>query len=505
MANFLTRLFGSTPRQDSGPPTVNLARADGWENTSTGLGLASRDKAVQGYFQPVLRLDDIQLQSMYNGDDLAAKIIEGRPKEMFRAGYDVTIEGAGGDEEDTSDDRIEALEKKAREISLDDRLLEGMIWGRLWGGALVMIGADDGGAPNLPLREDKIQAVRWLNVVDRRFVQVQKFYDNPLAPNYGKPEIYSITNLTGGTVSYVHETRCLRFEGAPTDIVARRQFYGWTFSVLQRPYESIRQFGQTYQAVAHLLTDASQGVFKMSGLLQAIAQDAGALQTRMALVDMSRSVMRAVMLDADTGEDFSRVATSFSGIPDVIDRFMQRVASAAEMPVSILFGRSPAGMNATGESDFRMWYDTIAAEQVKILKPQLLRIYRLMAASKELGLGTLDFDLEFQPLWEATAAEMATMRYTVAQADSLYTASGVLLPEEVALSRFGTGAWNPNTKIDVSAREKALVHELDLMADPEAKQAAEAAQASAMTAATAPKQEDPPAKIQEKDAPPQAK
>ena len=50
-------------------------------------------------------------------------------------------------------------------------------------------------------------------------------------------------------------------------------------------------------------------------------------------------------------DSFETHQYTFGGIADTYDRFMMDVAGAAETPVTKLFGRSPAGMNATGESD----------------------------------------------------------------------------------------------------------------------------------------------------------
>ena len=59
------------------------------------------------------------------------------------------------------------------------------------------------------------------------------------------------------------------------------------------------------------------------------------------------------------GDAMHNVQYTFTGLADVYDRVMMDVAGAARTPVTKLFGRSPAGMNATGESDMRNYYDYI--------------------------------------------------------------------------------------------------------------------------------------------------
>jgi phage-related protein (TIGR01555 family) len=106
------------------------------------------------------------------------------------------------------------------------------------------------------------------------------------------------------------------------------------------------------------------------------------------------------------------VATSFAGLPEMMDRSMMRVAAAAEMPLTLLFGRSPAGMNATGESDIRGWYDTVADAQTDELKPNLERLLKLIMLAQDSptrGKVPERWAVEFHPLWQPTELEAATV------------------------------------------------------------------------------------------------
>jgi len=219
------------------------------------------------------------------------------------------------------------------------------------------------------------------------------------------------------------------------------------------------------------MSDASQAVFKVQGLMSMIAGgQKDVLQTRMQLVDMSRSVARALLLDAEGGEEFERTSSNFTDAQNMLDKFMLRLASAAEMPVTILMGRSPAGENATGESDFRAWYDTIRTAQENDLEPRLSRLVTLLMLSKDGPTGGIvpeTWEIRFDPLWQATPEEQATIEKITAEKDKIYLETGVLLPEEVALSRFRSEGWNAETQIDRNVRETLLEIELETLADPE--------------------------------------
>jgi uncharacterized protein len=438
------------------PETADQAaayRVDGWQNPLTGLG-TDRDKMTQGSYWAPFRLQDSELLACFNGSDLGARIVESTPKEMMRRGYSIELDTT--DESDESDPEAEEpdetdvakLLKYGQRLRLDEQVTDAGVWGNLFGGCLLVIGAQDGAAPDQPLQEKNISTVRFINTYDRRFVFVHSYYSDPLAPNYGLPETYlitrSVSGLQGGPAAViVHESRCVRFDGARTDILTRQQLAGWSWSLLQRAYEPLRAFEQGFQACYNLMSDASQAVFKMQGLISMLASnEKDVLQTRMALVDMSRSVCRAVLLDAEN-EDFERKSTSFAGLPDLLDRFMMRLSAAVGIPVAILMGRSAAGMNATGDADFRAYYGMVASEQENVLGPKLKRIYHILACAKDGPLhGDYDFRVNFNTLYQPSDTEQADIELKTSQKDAAYITAGVVQAETVALSRWGKKGFN---------------------------------------------------------------
>jgi hypothetical protein len=137
------------------------------------------------------------------------------------------------------------------------------------------------------------------------------------------------------------------------------------------------------------------------------------------------------------------------------------------MPVTILFGRSPAGMNATGDSDWQHFYDTIASEQKNTLEPALVRLYRLICLAKDgptLGIEPDDIEIHFHALKEPTDLEQAQLELVVAQKDQIYFTIGSLQAEQIALSRWRGGDFSMTTEIDVKQLEEALKNELDFTA-----------------------------------------
>jgi uncharacterized protein len=119
---------------------------------------------------------------------------------------------------------------------------------------------------------------------------------------------------------------------------------------------------------------------------------------------------------------------------------MLRLAAAARMPVSLLMGQAPAGMNATGESDTRFFYDHVCAEQ-EALKPKLEGLVKILAGDEDIRVS-----IDFPALWQMTDREKAELRRMEAETDRIYLQEGVLLPEEVAIKRFSSGDFTIDVK-----------------------------------------------------------
>lgn len=438
-----------------------VTRVDSWINALTGLGTL-RDKLAAITTQPAVRLSEFELETLYNDDDIAAKIVDKVPRAATRRGFTLELEG---EDRRASAEVARLVVSAAEDASALPKLCEAWIWGRLYGGGGVFVGADDGQDPASPLNEAAIRSIRFLNVLSRVQLRVRTRYEDVNAPKYGEPETYEIvhrSSTTQGRSVVIHETRMIMFDGALTARAATHVESDWDASVLQRVRDTLSQSATSWQSTAHLLSDASQGVFKVSGLIDLIATGGEAsLRTRFEMMDQCRSVCRSILVDAER-EGFERVATSFAGIPETLDRFMMRVASAAEMPVTELWGRSPAGLNATGESDTRSWYDTVETARTDKLKPRLERYLHLLMLAKDgptRGVEPPNWKLCFPPLWQPTDAEQASTRKTKAETVARLVDAQILLPDEAALELAKDGDFSV---IDVEARKRILDEELKL-------------------------------------------
>ena len=304
-----------------------LIKLDGWSNTYTGLG-TTRDKMTYSTFEGSEDISDNMLDYLYHGDDMAARACDAVPEEMMRPGFEIK-----SDEVDS--ETLQAINDALTDLEVKSKFTDSAAWARVFGGCIAYIGAIDG-ANNVqlrePLNEEGIKEITTINVIDRRYACPLEWYTNPNDRNFGKPKVYAISSDgsgSGQTVTQleIHESRLLRFDGLRASVTYRQKHNGWGLSLLQRMHQILQDYGMSFQSLAHLLSDANQGVIKMKGLFEALAANNTTLiQQRLQLIDMSRSDVRSIVLDAED-EDFIRQNFSWSGIDQPFTMMMLRLSA----------------------------------------------------------------------------------------------------------------------------------------------------------------------------------
>jgi phage-related protein (TIGR01555 family) len=446
---------------------------DGWQNLLTGFGLAARDKRLGGTSGLTYEPDTItqtDAENIWRGDDMAARIVETLPAEMCRAGYTFKIQPGEGGDAAKAKEQEEGVVARMEELGALATLQDALCYERAYGGAAILLGADDGQRDlTKPLNLERVKTFGWMTLLSPSEIQPQYWYTDPRAPKFGTPEIWQIDPQAQGSAKpgnpvstealvSVHESRLILFRGIQVSRQQVQEQQGFGDSVLVRTQQVISDFHQSWGAAGVLVQDFSQAVFKIAGLAKLMASNGEAVvQARLQLLDLSRSVLKAALIDKE--EDFERKTTPMSGLADILDKFAVRLAAAADMPVTRLMGQSPAGMDATGESDISFWDDRVAAEQEKKLRSPLERVLRLVMLAKDGPTGGKEPEIwsaSFNPLRQPTAKERAEERKIIAETDVAYIREGVLYPEEVAASRFGGDGYSAETTIDVEGRQKIL-------------------------------------------------
>ena len=165
-----------------------------------------------------------------------------------------------------------------------------------------------------------------------------------------------------------------------------------------------------------------------------------AVVKRMQLIDMARSLLNTMVIDGD-GEEYTFQTFQLGGVKDIIDESCNLLSAVTNIPQTVLFGRSPAGENATGEGDLTNYYDYVGQMQELNITDNLRYIVDLILAA-EYNNGRIEAIPEYtpepRPLWNKSEKEQAELdssraqaALTKAQATQVYVDMQVLDPMEI--------------------------------------------------------------------------
>ena len=419
------------------------ANSDGWHNILTNIG-GRNDPVTAARVSSFIGLDRNTLSTLYRSDGIAKRVVDLPVDDAIREWIEAD----------------EALLADLSRVNAKQEITDALKWARLFGGALIVAMIDDGQDFDQQVNMGNIRAIRQLRVYDRhRVTWTSSDLDmDAMSMNFGKPMFYTVQPLNGAPYR-VHHSRAWRIDGLPLPEEERQRNNGWGDSAISPVYEALRNYAQTMGASANIVRDFVQVVLGISGLTDMLRQGQDKLVAdRAKLIDMSRSVANAVFIDSD-GETYDKRASSVAGLADLWDRFALHVSATTGIPATKLLGRSPQGMNATGEGDMKQWYDVVQAYRRDEVEPLLKWLLPMIEAQSEWTGRPESMEWAWPPLEQPSESEWADVKLKTAQADILYLDRGAADPEYLYHLRYGSGEFRPDVAYTREGFEEWLAGE----------------------------------------------
>ena len=420
---------------------VRPYRSDGYVNLMNRYG-TTKDTTERYRFQPEPVIPDDLLTMYYEGNGLFAKIIDTPAEEAIKHGF--SLEGLK--DQEIEDFYAEALD----ELDWEETAMTAIRWARLFGGSIVVMLVNDGRGLEEPLDWRNIRSIDDLRVFDRSVIQPDygsMFNYSPEDPfrtrgsRLGMPERYFVSSRYGSFI--VHDSRCLVFQnGILPENTSNSIYQLWGIPEYVRIHRAIRDAEVAHGSATKLLDRSIQAVYKMKDLSAELATEEGETRVlrRLQTIDMARGLLNSITIDSE-GEDYDFKTFQFSGVADVIDATCNFLSALTSIPQTILFGRSPAGMNSTGDADLENWYNFLERLQRRMIKKNLRY---LLSVIFQAGVSTGEVDevpkikVTFNPLWSLSESEQADLeakkaqtQLTRAQTAQLYIDKQVIDPSEV--------------------------------------------------------------------------
>lgn len=407
----MSRRNKSRPR-GAQPNTEAVSVQDAFSNPLFRLGYGSQSP-LEATEYPLTRMTDnyALLNSLCRDNWVVQNVVGIIPDDMTKKWF--APAGAVGPE------HLKELDRVQRVTALRERVNEGLRWGRLYGGAagLIMIRGQEGmlGQP-LELESIYPGTFQGLYILDR-WQGVVPGMELVFEGGEPVPAYYSITDARGNTVAKVHHSRLVRFTGRDLPFLERVAELYWGESEVEALYNDVVKHDNVAANMAALTFRANVDTMEVQNLDQLFSVTSGEQQRRFWNVMQAQSVMKSNfgMQLVNRGDQIKNTQYTFTGLQEVYDSMCLDLSGASRIPVTKLFGRSPAGMNATGESDLRNYYDYVDTLREAKLRPILEKLLPVLAMSAW-GAVPDGLDITFPPLWTPTAAEVAEIALKKAQA-----------------------------------------------------------------------------------------
>lgn len=432
----------------------NILKKDGWENVLTGLGVQGRDKRL-GSVMVYKPLAEREIESLYDGDDIAQRVVDLIPTEGTRD----WIECETGDPA-TDNSFILEMER----LDLQTKVAQAWKYSRLYRGAGIFLSVDDGLPLSEPINVNRFVKINSL-VVLTSYELVSQDVDQDLnSENFGMPLFYHICPSEGATNMNVHHSRIIRFEGSS---VSRKTFISnghWGESVLTRLHNVLRNFNLANDSAASILQDFNVGILKMNNLAELIGADEDkSVLKRLRLMNLAKSILGTILLDSES-ETYENKSVPLANVDNVLEKVNERLVAATDMPHNKILAMGPkTSLAGGGDSEEKDWLTNVANKQNLVIRKPLDRILNLILLSKQgptNGKKPNDWTWNFKPLWQPSQKETVESRNKQAQTDKIYWEMGALQSSGIAKDAFSGEEYSFERTVDleaIKAQEKAAL------------------------------------------------
>jgi phage-related protein (TIGR01555 family) len=314
-----------------------------------------------------------------------------RADEMTRRWVEFKFNGEGGD------DIIAAVESEIDRLHIPKLFRDAAQMCGFYGGCLAYIDVGDVSDNDLrlPLGTDastfRKGSIKALKLIEPFYIS-PGYYScfNPIDKDYFVPQTWLINGRE------VHSSRFLYFaeDRPPTILLPSYNFFG--VPLVQTVLDAVAGFEESSKAAARMLGKYACTIFK-TDMNEVLTGGSGSeIQKRIAYFAQNRDNDGVMTVDKDS-EDIVLSQHALGGVTDIVRQQMEIVAAMFGEPAVKMWGISPNGFNATGESDMRAHYDHVNAVQERILRDPLEYLVGLLQLNT-LGEVSENLSFDFVPL-----------------------------------------------------------------------------------------------------------
>lgn len=397
-----------------------------YENFVTGLGNAGMDKGENTLVKGYTGSNVSQLAFMKMQDGIASGVVERPVESAFK--HDISIIG----------DDDGKIFKELQRAGVIEAICEAGEYIRLCGGAIVV--KEYEGEFKADLKSDPPKNAKISNL---RVFSSAKIELNNSDFDGDRIKTFRVTLLDKSRVE-INPSRCVVFKGikAPdcvSGLCLREAFFGTP--ALKKCESSIKDLATVFGSVVNMAAETGAMVFSLEGFNEMLSKpDSGVsdAQNLMDLVKLSMNSMRAVF--AGQNDKVEIKSHNFAGIPEILQKCINRVSADSRIPVSILFGQSASGLAQTNKADTQAFDEMVESWRNRYLyRPSCELISDF--AKRNLGRDVSEF--EWGPVSVMSIEEELTAKKTQMEIVEKAITLGIITPDEARQPLFVNGhSWN---------------------------------------------------------------
>ena len=349
-------------------------------------------------------------------DPLVDKIVRMPASDALASGYKINWA------DDVEESSREAIESCLSKYKADDAIRTSIENERVYGSGFILPifnALDDDGVRDkakelnyykMSYKKNGVNTLR--NFLGFRVVATEDLsemdveYNDVLSSKYQKPEVISYNGF------YIHQSHFIKLQSRKKygrisngdffigqSIVAQvvREVYNWE----QSSEVSIDLLKTKRDKV---LSVSRENMESMSCFAGIDATEGLALQGNTSYVEQLQSMSNDTTMVIQNGDSLNVLQTTLSDVPNLNEYLMRNIAVVTQIPITKLFGASPAGLSATGESDTKNYSQYLKSIQKDLIEPTLKSMIKILADMH--GIDLYECEIEFNPIDAPTQAQV---------------------------------------------------------------------------------------------------
>jgi hypothetical protein len=372
-------------------------------------------------------------------DPLVDKIVRMPPSDALAAGYKINWG------EDVTDEAKAAIEGCLLSYNVDDVIKSAIENERVYGAGFILPifnALDDDG-----VRDKNKENIYYNNKYNKygineernfcgfRAVPTEELsylnvdYNDIFNFKYQEPETFSYNGVS------IHESHFIKLKSRKK----HGQNSGYDFflgqSIVAQVVREIYNWERSSELSIELLRTKRDKVLSVSheNMLQmgcSTIEDGESFlaQEGKSYIDQLRSMSNDTTTVIQNGDALNVLQTTLSDVPNLNEYLMRNIAVVTQIPITKLFGASPAGLSSTGESDTKNYSQYLKSIQKNLIEPSIKEMIKIVADM--LDIDCYHCNIEFNPIDALTQSEVTDNLTKQADAMVKLISGGVLTESE---------------------------------------------------------------------------